>query len=165
VSTKADYTPDQWQLLLDVPPLVGTAVMVAGRSGLGSMKEALAVASGVLDAKHGYESNQLIQALLDARIKDKERSRLEQFSDNPYRGMPPEQIKEITIEKCREVANLLEKKSVPSEAAEFKAWALAVGEKVAGAAKEGGFLGIGGERVSAEEVSVLADVSLALGLS
>ena len=81
MSTKADYTQDQWQLLLDVPPLVGTAVMVAGRSGLGSVKEALAVASGVLDAKHGYESNELIKALLDARIIDKERSHLEQFSE------------------------------------------------------------------------------------
>ncbi len=165
MSTKADYTPDQWQLLLDVPPLVGTAVMVAGRSGLGSVKEALAVASGVLDAKHGYESNQLIQALLDARIKNKERSHVEQFSDNPYRGRPPEEIKEMTVDKCQQVADLLEQKSTPSEAAEFKAWAVAVGEKVANAAKEGGFLGIGGERVSAEEADVLAAVSSALGLS
>ena len=165
MSTKTDYTPDQWQLLLDVPPLVGTAVMVAGRSGLGSVKEALAVASGVLDAKHGYESNQLIQALLDARIKNKERSHVEQFSDNPYRGRPPEEIKEMTVDKCQQVADLLEQKSTPSEAAEFKAWAVAVGEKVANAAKEGGFLGIGGDRVSAEETDVLAAVSSALGLS
>ena len=164
MSTKADYTPDQWQTLLDVPPLVGTAVMVAGRSGLGSIKEAMAVASGVLDAKHGYESNELIQALLNARIKDKERSQLETFSDNPYRGRPPEEIKEMAVEKCREVAALLQEKSTPSEAAELKAWALAVGEKVANAAKEGGFLGIGGERVSAEEADVLAAVSSALGL-
>ena len=56
----------------------------------------------------------------------------------------------MTVEKCQEVAALLEQKSTPSEAAEFKAWAVAVGEKVAGAAKEGGFLGIGGERVSTE---------------
>jgi hypothetical protein len=151
-------------MLLDVPPLVGTAVMVAGRSGLGSIKEAMAVASGVLDAKHGYESNELIQALLDARINDKERSHLETFSDNPYRGRPPEEIKEMTVEKCREVSALLQHKSTPGEAAEFKAWALAVGKKVANAAKEGGFLGIGGERVSAEEADVLAAVSSALGL-
>ena len=30
MTSKAEYTPDQWQLLLDVPPAVGTAVMVAG---------------------------------------------------------------------------------------------------------------------------------------
>ena len=64
MTTKSDYSEAEWQLLLDVPPLVGTAVMMAGGSGLGTLKEAFAIASGVLSARHGYDDNQLIQALI-----------------------------------------------------------------------------------------------------
>jgi hypothetical protein len=167
MTTRADYTESQWELLLEVPPLVGTAVMLAGRSGIGgSMKEAFAVASGVLDAREGYESNELIQALIDARVVDKQRSDAEKFSGNPYLGKPSEEIRDIAIDKCRQVADLLaEKATSQAEAEEFKLWALSVGEKVARAAKEGGFLGIGGERVSEEENVVLAAVNEALRIS
>ena len=72
MSTKSDYSAEEWEMLLEVPPLVGTAVMVAGRSGVvGSMKESFAVASGVMEARDGFESNELIQSLISARVEDK----------------------------------------------------------------------------------------------
>ena len=161
MSVKTDYEPQQWQLLLDVPPLVGTAVMVAGRSGLGTMKEALAVASGVMTAKEGFENNELIHALVDGRLHDKDRSSVESRSPE-IRAKHPEELIDYTLEKCSEVATLLEAKSTAAEAAEYKKWAMSVGEKVANAAKEGGFLGIGGERVSEAERDVLRRVAAAL---
>jgi hypothetical protein len=164
MSSKSDYTPEEWQLLLDVPPLVGTAVMVAGKSGLGSMKEAFALASGVIGAKSGYEGNELITALIEGRMKDGDRSEVEQLSTNPYRGQPPEEIAAAAVEKCKQVATLLDTKSTPTESDQFKSWSIAVGEKVANAAKEGGFLGIGGERVSESEKEVLTAVAAALGV-
>jgi hypothetical protein len=167
MTTKADYTESEWELLLEVPSLVGTAVMLAGRSGIGgSMKEAFAIASGVLDAREGYESNELIRTLIDARVVDKQRSAAEKLSGNPYLGKPPEEIRDIAIEKCRQVAVLLADKATSGkEATEFKQWALSVGEKVANAAKEGAFLGIGGERVCEEETVVLDAVTKAFQLS
>lgn len=166
MSKKSDYTPEEWELLLEVPPLVGTAVMVAGRSGIGgSMKESFAVASGVLAAREGFESNELVQSLIDARIEGKERSSVEQVSGNPYLGKPPTEIRDIVVEKCQQVSALLtEKASDGPEATGFKQWAVDVGEKVANAAKEGGFLGIGGERVSEEETIVLSAVRKALNI-
>ena len=166
MSTKADYTDAEWELLLEVPPLVGTAVMLAGRSGLGTTKEAFAVASGVLDGRDGYESNQLIQSLIEARVVSKQRSRAEQVTDNPYLGKSADEIRNITVAKCRQVSDLLvAKASSELEADEFKQWTVSVGKKVANAAKEGGFLGLGGQRVSAEEKTVLAAVNEALGLT
>jgi hypothetical protein len=163
MSSKPDYTPDEWQLLLDVPPLVGTAVMVAGNSGLGTLKEAMAIANATLDVQHGYEENELIQSLIHARTNEGDRSEVEGLA-NPYRGKQPDEIRDMTIAKCTELSHLLDQKSSPQEAREFKQWALSVGEKVAEAAKEGGFLGIGGERVSEVEKDVLSAVSTALGL-
>ena len=162
MSTKADYTPDQWQLLLDIPPMVGTAVMVAGKSGLGSLKEAFALARGVLGAKTGYEENELVQSLVQARLQDGERSQIEVLAENPYRGLEPAELAAAVTEKCIQVRQLLAEKASAEEAAGYQQWSIDVGEKVAHAAKEGGFLGIGGERVSQAERDVLDQVKAAL---
>ncbi len=166
MSTKSDYSPTEWELLLEVPPLVGTAVMVAGRSGVGgTMKESLAIAAGVLEACEDYQSNELVQSLITARTEHKERAKVEQITNNPYLGKPSEEIKAIAVDKCRQVAALLEEKATSaSEAREFKEWAVHVAERVANAAKEGSFLGIGGERVSPSEISVIAAVKDALAV-
>lgn len=168
MTTKSDYTPEEWKLLMDIPPLVGTAVMVAGRSGVtGSMKEAFAVAQSVLGGRHGYQSNELIQSLVDARVKDGEKSEVEQMSGNSYRGLPPEELLSTVLQMCEDVRVMLDEKSTPEESEGFRSWSVAVGDKVANAAKEGGFIEriTGSERVSEDERQVLTAVSKALGVS
>ena len=162
MSTKEDYTPEQWQLLIDVPPMVGTAVMVAGKSGLGSLKEAFALASSVLSGKDGYEDNQLIQSLIQSRMKDGQRSQIESLSDNPYRSKQPIELADEVAKKCQQVNQLLAEKSTVAEAGGYKQWVLDVGQKVANAAKDGGFLGVGGQRVSEAEQEVLDKLAAAL---
>jgi hypothetical protein len=49
------------------------------------------------------------------------------------------------------------------DAAAIKVWILSTAEKVAGAAKEGGFLGMGGTLVSAEEHAALDELKGILG--
>ena len=61
------------------------------------------------------------------------------------------------------LADLLAKKASTEEAAEYKAWAMSVAENVAKAAKEGGFLGFGGEQVSAGEKTLFAELASTLG--
>lgn len=162
MSTKEDYTTEEWQLLIDVPSMVGTAVMVAGNSGLGSVKEALAIASGILSARDGYEGNDLIGSLIESRLKDGMKSEIETLSGNPYKGMAPAELAQVVNEKCLAVSELLTAKATEAEAAGYKEWAKSVGLKVASAAKEGGFLGIGGERVSEAEQQVLDTIQSSL---
>jgi hypothetical protein len=52
---------------------------------------------------------------------------------------------------------------VELEAQAFKGWLVSIGQKVAEAAKEGGFLGFGGTRVSEQETSALKALSSVLG--
>ncbi len=82
-----------------------------------------------------------------------------------YRKLNPTELSDVTATKCEQVAELLTSKSTEIEARQYKEWAMAVGQKVAEAAKEGGFLGIGGERVSAEEKRTLAKLTKALDLA
>jgi len=50
----------------------------------------------------------------------------------------------------------------PGDAAAFKGWLRQISQHVAEASKEGGFLGIGGVRVSEAEKATLAEISSAL---
>ena len=165
MTDRTQFSDEEWLLLLDIPPLVGSAVMVAGKSGLGTIKEAYALANSVLAGKQGYPGNPLIKALIDARTEEGERSQVETIAGNPYRGLGPDELLEVVLAKCEDVQSLLAAKIDAREAAEFYRWALDVGQHVAEAAKEGGFLGIGGERVSAEERDVLQRVRQAFGLA
>ena len=98
MTTKEDFTDEQWTLLLDVPPAVGTAVMYAGRSGLGSVAEAMAMASEIFAARHGYDGIELIQSLSDARTKDREKSEIETIK-SPYRSLSDREILADAVEK------------------------------------------------------------------
>ena len=75
----------------------------------------------------------------------------------------PEKIRELLLDDSREIASLLAQKANAAEAGEYKAWMMSVAESVARAAKEGGFLGMGGERVSAGEIALFTELASTLG--
>ena len=65
---------------------------------------------------------------------------------------------------CRQVVALVDSKAKPQVAQEFKQWLVAVAQKVAEAAKEGGFLGFGGTQVSEQEAATIKELSTALAV-
>ena len=156
MTTKADFTQEQWQLILDVPIMVGMGVMIAGKSGLGTMKESFALTKEMIDAVKGHADNELIQSVVNARLKDKEKSSAEVLTNNPYTGQGREGLADAAAQKCEQLCALLAEKCSEQEAQEFKQWSMGIGEKVAMAASEGGFLGFGGEQVSEGEKQALA---------
>lgn len=81
----------------------------------------------------------------------------------PWVGGIPPGIREWS-DALKQVATLADSKA-GADAAGFKRWLAALAERVAQASKEGGFLGIGGTRVSEQETTALRDIGVALGLS
>jgi hypothetical protein len=157
MSTKADYTKEEWEMLVKSPLMAAMAVVAASPSGpIGALKEIFAVSKGMLEGAEGT-TNPLIGALV-ADIKAGARP-----------AMPTErpqdlaQVKAQALGACREVAALLGRKA-PGEAEGFKRWLLGAAQRAAEAAKEGGFLGIGGVQVSEAEKTALAEVAQALGV-
>jgi hypothetical protein len=73
-------------------------------------------------------------------------------------------MKAIILETLRQTSALLDAKS-PGDAGGFKAWLRGISESVANAAREGGFMGFGGVRVSDAEKATLDEVSMALNLT
>ena len=152
MTTRSDYTDDEWMLLHELPDAVATLVLMAGSSGpIGTLREmeALGRANGRAAAR--FSGAPFIQEL--AR------------SLPPVHPGPHKKRAGDTLDMCREAVALLDAKAAPEEAAAYKQWIMAVAEEIAGAAKEGGFLGIGGDRISTWETEVMNEVSAALGLS
>ena len=81
-----------------------------------------------------------------------------------FTGSKPPEIKAKCIDTLRQVADVVDTKA-PGDAVAFKTWLRQISQHVAEAAKEGGFLGIGGVAVSDAEKATLAEVSKALKLS
>jgi hypothetical protein len=159
MTTKADYTAEEWELLTRGPFMAAMAVVAASPSGpIGVIKELSAVGRVLQEASQSGETNALINALV-SNVKAGYRP-----SGTVEPGQRPEEIKDLALKTCQEVAALLAHKAPAPEAEGFKRWLLTVAQQAAEAAKEGGFLGIGGVRISAAEQVVLAELAGRLGI-
>ena len=103
--------------------------------------------------------------LVKALVADLEAGGASAQSTPPeLQGKSPDQIKSYAIESLRRVATVVERKAKPDEAQGFKQWLVSVSQRVAEAAREGGFLGFGGTQVSEQEASVIKELSASLGV-
>lgn len=152
MTDRADYTSEEWNLLKETPFVVGAAVAVAGASGLGTASELFAVITGTTGGMLAFPENELIQALLKE----------EENRPSPFKNMDRAELMPAAIDRCHQVVAVLEAKTPAVEAAGYKRWVVTVGEAVAEAAKEGGFMGFGGERLSQEERLLLDEIKAAL---
>lgn len=173
VDAQAQITEDELFLLASTPAMIGTAMAFSEKSGVfGTMKEVWASMKSQASASKDYPNNQLIQTILpklDSREEIVEKAKQYQELAKARleeKGIKTqEQLRQQLIEDCGEVNVLLGKKVATQEAQEYKAWAMTVAKNVAKAAKEGGFLGFGGEQISEGEKVLAKDIARALGTS
>jgi hypothetical protein len=76
-----------------------------------------------------------------------------------------EEARAYALDRVRQAATLVDQKAPAQEARGFKQWLAFLGQKVAEAAKEGGFLGFGGVQVTEEEKTAVSELATALGIS
>ena len=162
---KTSFTPEEWTHLLRGDMQAGMAVAAAEPSGLwGLFKESLAASNALTEARADAGANELVRAVAAdlATAESQEVSHDGFLAD--LAGGKAVGIKAKAVTELRQVAALLEAKA-PEDAPAFKAWLLRVAERIAEAAKEGGFLGRGGVQVSEAERATLAEISDALNLA
>jgi hypothetical protein len=112
------------------------------------------------EVKTQGSANDLVKAL----VADLEAGAKDQSAPAELKGKTPDQVKSYSIDSCRQLAALIQKKAKPDEAQGFNQWLVSVSQKVAEAAKEGGFLGFGGTQVSEQEAATIKELSTALGV-
>ncbi|HMT58440.1 MAG TPA: hypothetical protein PKC71_10540 [Ottowia sp.] len=168
-----NLSEDEMMLLATLPQAIGSCVATAAGSGLlGTGKELFASGQAVMAGLKDYPGNALIQALVpDPSAEDKQAELAQARATRDWamarlkaKGIhTPAQMAALTLEDARAVARLLDSRVDPAQAAQYRAWALSVAEKVAQAATEGGFLGFGGTRLSEAEQTLIAQLREALG--
>jgi len=152
MTSRTDFTEDEWARLGRAPLVAGMAISLADPGGpIEAIKESSAALKTVLDAAQEGGYGELVQTVAqDVAAKARRR-------ENPMAGFKPDRrnAREEILGELRAVNALLLAKATPDEVEEFREWLKAASQRAALAAKEGGFLGIGGERVSEREQQML----------
>jgi len=151
---KENFTSDEWENLISLPYAVSMTIMVAAPNVLGVWGETKAMMQepANLAAKSGSPFVGLLLAEMQPRIKELMKKQQDAWKHDQagYRGK--------VLGACRSAVSALSK--IPAdEALAYKKWVLAIGLKVAEAAKEHGVA------VSDLEKAALAELSEALGVS
>ncbi len=163
MTTKTDFSSTEWEVLRDAPNLVILAVTVAGASGIfGSIAEAMAPSGTILEALKG--SNQLLREICEKEemLSSVESIKIRARTSGDFAGIQAA-LRKDAIDKSRTAIDLLRQKGSPEDIAAYREFLLTLGDKVANAAKEGAFLGFGGERISEHERTLLAELAEAVG--
>jgi hypothetical protein len=164
MADKSSFTSEEWKLLLRSVMTAGMAVSMADPSGLwGLLKEGVASAKALAEAKIDPGADALVKAVVGDFDTATGRSAAHDDLKAQFAGSKPAEIKQKCIETLRQTSALLDAKA-PNDAVAFKGWLRHISQRVAEAASEGGFLGIGGVQVSEAEKATLAEISNALGL-
>ena len=159
MSTKNDYSAEDWKAIMGAPVAAGLYITLSDPSGpLGITKEAMAVGKTITDSA-AAGAPEIVQAIAESV---KQAGRRPELPDVPRSD--PAQMKLALLGMVQNAVAVVAAKS-QTESDVFRGWLLTVASKVAHAAKEGGFLGIGGTEVSAEEQEGLDELARALGNS
>jgi hypothetical protein len=152
MTTRTDFTDEEWARLGRAPFVAGMAISLADPGGpIEALRETLATGKTVLETAQTGGRGELVDALAkDVAAKAQKR-------ENPLGGFKPRgaMAGEEILEELRGANRLVTEKATAEEAAAFREWILSAAQRAADAAKEGGFMGFRAERVSEGEQRML----------
>ena len=161
---KSNFAPDEWKLLLESVMMASIAITAAEPHGLwGLLQESFAGGTELAKAKMDPGADALIKAVVADFGTAEGRTIARDGLKEKFTGSKPAEIKAKCIETLRQVAEVVDAKAPPTPPP-LRLWLRQISQHVAEAAKEGGFLGVGGVAVSDAEKATLAEISNALKL-
>ncbi len=158
------FDAEEWELVADAPAIAGIYTALGSKNEISDKEwEALGAA---LDPENVPDSDQLLKAALretynavNAALASKTPPALV-LGDVDMTN--PDALRQAVLQYFRRVNTALSDVAITPRT-HYKSSILLVGQKVAEAQAEGGFLGIGARDISAGEVQALKDVAGALG--
>jgi hypothetical protein len=151
---REQFTGDEWQNLVSLPYAISMAVIVAAPSLLGAWGETKALMQE--PAHLAAESGSALVGLVSAEMQSRGKGLIKEQQDLMKRDRTG--YRNTVIGAAKSASEALSRVS-PDEAMAYKRWSLAIGRKVAEAAKEHGVA------VSEPEIAVLDEISDAFGIS
>lgn len=154
--TKNDFTASDWTTLRDTPYLVGLATLLAEPSGLGTIKESIALTMGIWQSQ--ASEIPLIRDLTSRAEMQAAQDSLKGRLSGSQREAAKSAMRGLALEHARSSIALLGGKADAKEIDAYRNLLYGLAEKVANASREGGILGFGGKAVSVAEQSFLDDL-------
>jgi broad specificity phosphatase PhoE len=152
MTSKADFTEEEWARVKRAPFVAGLAISLADPGGpIEAVKETAATLRTVREGA-GSGRGELVDAI--AREVTSERQ-------NPLKGFKARGATAGAdiLDELREVNAIVTAKATPEEAAGYREWLTSAAKEAADAAKEGGFMGFKAVRVSEGEQKMLDRLS------
>ena len=143
MTTKAAFSPDEWELVLEGPPTAGLMVITASHGGM--FRETVAMSKAYVEARAQHGESEL----LDEIVAEKPHLERGKFHS-------PEELRDVGLDQLRDAAALLENKATAEERDDYQHFVLTVANKVAEAHREGG------RSVSPAEQQAIQDIATAL---
>jgi hypothetical protein len=164
MADKTAFQPDEWKALRDAPQLISLAVATAGASGLmGTLKEAFSSSASLVE---GMKSENALLRTISSRQEISEAQQSLRELATELKGsdfkQSQERIATRAIDTLRTALDVLQRKGSPGDYEAYSSFVKSLAKRVAEAAKEGGFLGFGGERVSEGERQMLSKLDQTL---
>jgi hypothetical protein len=151
MTTKADYTEDEWKTVLEAPPAAGLLVAAAQRGG--TFRESFSIAKAYTEARKQHGES----ALLDEITSTKPPM-------DHTRHHSVEELREASLKHLTDAVAVLQTKADADEVDQYKHFIVSLSERVAAAHREG-FLGLTGERVSEAETEAIGQIKSTLGVA
>jgi hypothetical protein len=145
MTAKADFTSEEWEVVLEGPPSAGMIVVTAQRGGI--FRETIAMAKAYAEARKQHGESELLDEIVSAK-PEIDRTR--------YHSA--EELKESGLRHLRDAVELLERKASPEELEDYRRFVLNLADKVANAHREGG------EAVSPAERAAIQEIAASLGV-
>ncbi|HET6173413.1 MAG TPA: hypothetical protein VFD90_12435 [Gaiellales bacterium] len=143
---KADFTDEEWHLVVQGPPTAGMIVVTAQRGG--TFRETISIARSYVEARQQHHGeSELLDEIVSAR-PELDRTR----------AHSPEELREHGLQHLRDAVALVEAKA-PGEAEAYRRFSLGLANKVADAHRERG----NDQAASEAERAAIAEIETALG--
>ena len=143
MTTKAAFSPEEWNVVLGGPPTAGMIVVTAAHGG--TFRETIAMAKAYAEARQQHGQSELLDEIVSAKP---ERDHTHYHS--------PEELKQHGLQHVRESVEVLERKATPVEVEEYRRFIVNLARKVAAAHREHG------QDVSEAEQAAIDDIVAAL---
>ena len=160
MSSKADYSSEEWGTVISGPYLAALYIVVADFN-LTYFRELAAMTKAVMDSAAKTTSDLVKAVAVDLTSKDSQ-DQIKQNMDELKGQKDPSGMKADIIGKVTVAVDTVADKSA-EDGDEYRRWLIHLAQVTAEASKEGGFLGFGAVRVSEREKQGLDELAEALG--
>ncbi len=147
MTSRTDFTPEEWELVLEGPPSAGMIVITAQRGG--TLRETITMAKAYAEARQLHGQSELLDEVVAAKPA---------IDHTRYRSL--EELRERCLAHLSGAVRLLEDKATPQELDDYRRFIVNLVEKVASSHRE---LGGGEGAVSDAERAAIDSIAEATG--